>query len=170
MVRQLVGDLFRLPSGLILQSDLAQRAAALENAARKLAGQVLDVLIERPPRLVVHLALHQRIFLCRCPCVAAVHLVTRVCLRVYGGTWEHYAGISVLRVPLRRVHDGHGRGWDAAPVQGRVTNNRPVLVVYGNQVFRPLHRLVDGEALLDRRQLLCYTIVRDGCSASGSSR
>ena len=170
MVRQLVGDLFRLPSGLILQSDLAQRAAALENAARKLAGQVLDVLIERPPRLVVHLALYQRIVLCRCPCVAAVHLVTRVCLRVYGGTWEHYAGISVLRVPLRRVHDGHGRGWDAAPVQGRVTNNRPVLVVYGNQVFRPLHRLVDGEALLDRRQLLCYTIVRDGCSASGSSR
>ena len=170
MVRQLVGDLFQLPSGLILQSDLAQRAAALENAARKLAGQVLDVLIERPPRLVVHLALHQRIVLCRCPCVAAVHLVTRVCLRVYGGTWEHYAGISVLRVPLRRVHDGHGRGWDAAPVQGRVTNNRPVLVVYGNQVFRPLHRLVDGEALLDRRQLLCYTIVRGGCSASGSSR
>ena len=170
MVRQLVCDLFRLPSGLILQSDLAQRAAALENAARKPARQVLYVLIERPPRLVVYLALHDGVVLRRCPCVAAVHLVARVCLRVNGGTWEHHACVAVLRVPLRRVHDGHRRGGDAAPVQGRVPDNRPVLVVHGDQVLRPLHRLVDGEALLDRRQLLCYTVGRDGCSASGSSR
>ena len=117
MVRQLVGDLFRLPSGLILQSDLAQRAAALENAARKLAGQVLDVLIERPPRLVVHLALHQGVIVRRRPCVAAVDLVPAVRLRINGPAREDGGVFAVVGVPLFCLHDGDGRRRPRADVE-----------------------------------------------------
>ena len=155
MVRQLVGDLFRLPSGIILQSDLAQRTAALENAARKLAGKVLDPVVERPPRFVVYAALHYGVIVRRRPCVAAVDLVPAVRLRINGPAREDGGVFAVVGVPLFCLHDGDGRRRPRTDVECA-----PQLllghVVHGNQRFRFLYRLVQAElhfrGRLQRRQ------------------
>ena len=140
----------------------ADDAATGEDTTRHLVRQLRDLLLCCASGLVVHLPLDDCVCCRRRPGICAVDLVAPVCLRVDALAWEDQRIVSVLRMPLARLHNSDRRRRDSAELQHTV-HLLAVQIVNGHQVLRLLNRLVHREPGLDRQPLLCYTGLRSIC-------